>query len=279
LSVQEILDQKPIGLITLHQTARIFVVTEKLSSANIGAILLTNNDGQLSGIISERDIVKAVTEYGDKVSTLKADDLMKRNIVTCRTEADLCDVLALMSKHSVRHIPVIHDENLVGLVSVRDILNTQQQLLIADIDRRNQDSDALHEAHESLAKAFAERTAKLAETENDLRRNGTLLDERIADLEASQSRYRSVVKGSNFGIQISRKDGTRIYFNPIFVNMLGYGSMAEMIAVDSDGAFVAPHHREWMLDNRKARTRGEAVLEIYEYDALRKDGAVIPLQK
>ena len=249
MSVQEILDRKPIGLVTLHQAAEISVVAEKLSSANIGTVLLTDDDGQLSGIISERDIIRAVTDYGDKVTTLKAENLMKREIVTCRPESGLTDVLALMSQHSIRHIPVIDDGRLVGLVSVRDILDTQQQLLFAGTERRNQDANALREAHDGLAEAFAERTAQLTETENDLRRNRTLLDERLVELEASKSRYRSVVEDSNFGIQTSRNDATRIYFNLTFVTMLGYESMDEMIAADGNGAFVAPHHREWMLNN------------------------------
>ena len=67
-------------------------------------------------------------------------------------------MLALMSRHTIRHLPIMNDDRVVGLLSVRDILNFQQQMLIADLARREEDAKALGEAYAALQTAFEQRT-------------------------------------------------------------------------------------------------------------------------
>ncbi len=97
-------------------------------------------------------------------------------------------------------------------------------------------------------------------------------------LGQSEQRYRDLIEGSSFGIQISRKNGERLFVNRKFVEMFGYESAEEMLGVTTPGALVAPHDREWMVERRAARSRGESVPDEYEYDALRKDGSILPVQ-
>ncbi len=97
-------------------------------------------------------------------------------------------------------------------------------------------------------------------------------------LETSERRYRELIEGSSFGIQISRKNGERLFVNSKIVEMFRYDSAEDMLRVTEAGALVAPHDREWMVQRRLARARGEPVPETYEYDALRKDGTVMPVQ-
>ena len=88
----------------------------------------------------------------------RAADVMTAIVITCLATADLASVLALMSLHTIRHVPVVHDGKVIGLVSIRDILDFQQQLLVADISRREEDAKALREAHAKLEAAFQIRT-------------------------------------------------------------------------------------------------------------------------
>jgi PAS domain S-box-containing protein len=97
-------------------------------------------------------------------------------------------------------------------------------------------------------------------------------------LAESEKHYRELVEGSQFGIQISKPDGQHIFVNEQFVELFGYASAAEILAIPEPDALVAPHDRQRLGDERAARRCGEPVPDIYEYDGLRKDGTIIPLQ-
>jgi len=97
-------------------------------------------------------------------------------------------------------------------------------------------------------------------------------------LRDSEKRYRELIERSTFGVQVSRLDGERLFVNRQFVEMFGYDSTEEMLAVTEPGALVAPHDRERIVAHRRARERGELAPDVYEYDALRKDGSVMPVQ-
>jgi PAS domain S-box-containing protein len=97
-------------------------------------------------------------------------------------------------------------------------------------------------------------------------------------LRESERRYRDLIEGSSFGIQISRSNGERLLVNRKFVEMFGYDSAEDMLAVLTPGALVAPHYRDALIARRAARARGEAVPLEFEYDALRKDGSFLPVQ-
>ncbi|MDA1326811.1 MAG: PAS domain-containing protein [Proteobacteria bacterium] len=105
--------------------------------------------------------------------------------------------------------------------------------------------------------------------------------QRSKDIEAlreSERRYRDLIEGSTFGIQISRPNGERLFVNRKFVEMFGYDSAEEMLGITEPGALIAPHDRERIVANRTARAAGEPAPEFYEYDALRKDGSFLPVQ-
>lgn len=141
----------------MERGASIADITRLLSAEKIGTVLVLD-DGSLAGIISERDVIAACSKYGSAVMERCAADIMTPKVITCPVSTDLADVLALMSKMGIRHVPIMRGDALAGLVSVRDILDFQQQLLIADIDRRKQDAEALEQAHKKLENAFNRRT-------------------------------------------------------------------------------------------------------------------------
>lgn len=98
-------------------------------------------------------------------------------------------------------------------------------------------------------------------------------------LTKSESRYRNLIEDSPFGIRIERLGGERAFANETCARMFGYQSVAEYLVEQGEpGSKIAPYDRERMLNNMNARKHGEAVLNEYEFDALRQDGSILPVQ-
>jgi CBS domain-containing protein len=88
----------------------------------IGAVPVINQQGQLIGIISERDIIRGMSEHADAVLALAADQLMTRDVKTCSSEDQLVDLMEVMTQQRIRHLPVIQNGALHGIVSIGDVV-------------------------------------------------------------------------------------------------------------------------------------------------------------
>ena len=93
-----------------------------LAQNRIGAVPVINEDGQLVGIISERDIIRGMSEHGEAVLKLPVDQLMTRDVKTCSSEDQLVDLMEVMTLRRIRHLPVIHNGALHGIVSIGDVV-------------------------------------------------------------------------------------------------------------------------------------------------------------
>lgn len=98
-----------------------------LSAKRIGAMPVRNAEGRLVGILSERDIVRAFAQVSCDMNQMLVGDLMSRNVITCTPETTMAEASQLMSKHRFRHLPVLEDATLVGIISIRDALEVQLQ--------------------------------------------------------------------------------------------------------------------------------------------------------
>ncbi len=103
-----------------HQT--IASVVKVLTQNRIGAAPVVNEAGQLIGIISERDIIRGMSEYAGTVLTLPAEQLMTREVKTCSFEDQLVDLMEVMTRQRIRHLPVIENGALHGIVSIGDVV-------------------------------------------------------------------------------------------------------------------------------------------------------------
>ncbi len=83
--------------------------------------MVTSNDSIL-GIISERDIVRAFSQYGDSITSMQVKDIMTHGLITASLGDDLAHLMHLMTRHRVRHMPVVRDGKLVGIVSIGDVV-------------------------------------------------------------------------------------------------------------------------------------------------------------
>jgi signal transduction histidine kinase/DNA-binding NarL/FixJ family response regulator len=173
LRIKDILDKKGDRIVTISPDAIVTAITEILSRERIGAVLVTNVNDCLAGIVSERDIIKATANHGPDVFKMKAKALMTQSLITCAAETSLEDALALMNVNGIRHLPVVEDEMPVGLVSVRDVLNHQRQMLEEQVQER---TEQLRIARDEADQANKSKSAFLATMSHEIRTpmNGVL---------------------------------------------------------------------------------------------------------
>jgi CBS domain-containing protein len=104
---------------SINPSATLATVAQRLRLEGIGSLVVLE-EGKLAGMISERDVVHAFAAHRAEAAELKVADVMARDLVTCRPEDSLTRVLGLMTRHRVRHLPVLEGGRLVGLISIGD---------------------------------------------------------------------------------------------------------------------------------------------------------------
>ena len=119
--VQELLGEKNSEVVTVRPSATLVEVSKILTKHRIGALVVTDEDGQLAGIVSERDLAKSISEYQTGLFDRPVADVMTRTVVTCGPDDSIAEVLFLMQKNRVRHLPVLGQGKLVGIISIRDV--------------------------------------------------------------------------------------------------------------------------------------------------------------
>lgn len=97
-------------------------VLDVLAVHGIGAVVVSGDGRHIDGVLSERDVVRALARAGAQVLDLLARDLMCPDVVTCRPDTTVEEVMAMMTDHRVRHVPVLVDGALAGLVSIGDVV-------------------------------------------------------------------------------------------------------------------------------------------------------------
>jgi CBS domain-containing protein len=119
MKVDAVLAAKGHEVATIHPAATLATVAQRLRLEGIGALVVLEGD-QLAGMISERDVVQAFAAHRAEAAEIKVADVMARSVITCRPEDSLTRVLGLMTRHRVRHLPVLEGGRLAGLISIGD---------------------------------------------------------------------------------------------------------------------------------------------------------------
>ena len=122
MTVQSILSRKGTAVFTVEPTASIQDATKSLTAHNIGALVVTGIDGHVEGIVSERDILQALSAEGAGALVRPVAEIMTCKVMTCAPSDRLADVMAMMTDGKLRHLPVIENGRLVGIVSIRDVV-------------------------------------------------------------------------------------------------------------------------------------------------------------
>jgi CBS domain-containing protein len=122
MKVQDILSEKGNRVATMRPEASIDTVAHRLRMDRIGAVVISTDGRRIEGLLSERDIVYGLVEHGAALLEKTAADIMMHEVVTCRAQDALKDVMAKMTHSRVRHVPVVENGMLMGIVSIGDIV-------------------------------------------------------------------------------------------------------------------------------------------------------------
>ncbi|MEE9318830.1 MAG: CBS domain-containing protein [Granulosicoccus sp.] len=98
-----------------------------LAVQRIGAVIVSEDGEKIDGILSERDVVRAVADAALDVNSMIVSDLMTAKVRSCSPDASIAEVMALMNQYRIRHVPVVADGALCGVVSMRDLVDSQLQ--------------------------------------------------------------------------------------------------------------------------------------------------------
>ena len=125
MHVSEILKHKGSDVITKGPGDTVLEIARLLSAKHIGAIVIRNDRGAVVGIISERDIIHAIAVNGERALEMPVRDVMTREVISCTSDDIITGVMKTMTIRRVRHVPVIEDGNLKGMVSIGDIVKNR----------------------------------------------------------------------------------------------------------------------------------------------------------
>ncbi len=125
MNVEAILRAKGSNVATIRPDATVAAAVRELKTRGIGALLVSEDGRRVAGILSERDIVHALAEQGAALLAMPVDQLMTRKVVTCVPEDTVSDLMARMTQHRFRHLPVVKDGILIGIVSIGDLVKNR----------------------------------------------------------------------------------------------------------------------------------------------------------
>ena len=122
MSLKTILAAKGSEVVSIDFTADLAAAAKLLTKHRIGALVVLGVGGRLAGILSERDIVRMMAESGSAVHHLPVEQTMTRHVFTCDVNDSINSVIDRMTKGKFRHMPVLENDRLAGMVSIGDIL-------------------------------------------------------------------------------------------------------------------------------------------------------------
>ncbi len=121
MSIQAILDRKGRGVITISPSATLKDAVDQMVKNGIAALIVTSGD-VIAGITSEREVVRAIANHGERALAMPVTKALAPGIFRVAPQDSLKQAMNLMTRHRVRHLPVVADGKLVGIVSIGDII-------------------------------------------------------------------------------------------------------------------------------------------------------------
>ncbi len=120
--VSELLKRRPGMVWTIAPDVSVFEALQQLAQREVGALMVMAQ-GKLVGVVSERDYTRKVALQGRNSRETLVADIMTSQVVTVSPEVQTHACMALMSQHRIRHLPVVDNDNVVGMISIRDLMD------------------------------------------------------------------------------------------------------------------------------------------------------------
>ena len=122
MTVATILNKKGHGIISVIEDQTVLEALNVLAEHHIGAVLVMTDTGEMAGVLSERDVVRALPFAKGKLREQKVSSIMTRDVITCKEGQSIGEVMSIMTKNKIRHLPVVTKGKLVGIITIGDVV-------------------------------------------------------------------------------------------------------------------------------------------------------------
>jgi CBS domain-containing protein len=138
--IRSILNRKGTFVATVQTGASLLDASRLLREHGVGALVVSDDGERLDGILSERDLARALADHGERAGAVLVREAMTADVRTCSPHASVDELMVVMTDHRIRHLPVIDDDTgaLVGIISIGDVVKHRVQEL-------EQEAQTLHE--------------------------------------------------------------------------------------------------------------------------------------
>jgi CBS domain-containing protein len=138
--IRSILNRKGAFVASVHADASLHEASRLLREHGVGALVVSDDGERIDGIISERDLARALADHGDQAPNVRVAEAMTVEVRTCSPHTSVDELMVVMTEHRIRHLPVVDDETgaMVGIVSIGDVVKHRVQEL-------EQEAQTLHE--------------------------------------------------------------------------------------------------------------------------------------
>jgi len=133
LTIRELLRNKGSELIGVHPDTPVGRAIEKMVDRNIGALIIVDEKSKPLGLFTERDALRAWVKAGGNFEGIKVKDIMTIDLVVIKPEDDLNTAMSIMNKFKIRHLPVVEAGKVIGMISIRDVVNSLVGKLEAEV--------------------------------------------------------------------------------------------------------------------------------------------------
>jgi CBS domain-containing protein len=134
MQVKHILSQKGREVVTISSDATLSEAARLMARRHIGAVVVRARDGSITGILSERDLVRAIADESVAALAKTVATRMTRDVTTCIEIDTIEDLMETMTRGRFRHMPVVEDDELVGIVSIGDVVKTRIEETLRETD-------------------------------------------------------------------------------------------------------------------------------------------------
>ncbi len=132
MKVKAMLSAKESKVVTARSDATVATAINLLKQKKIGALVISDDGNRIQGILSERDVVRALVDHGGDLLKMPVSGLMTRTVKTCSLDANIHDVMLEMTNSRIRHLPVLDDDKLCGVISIGDVVKNRLDELEAE---------------------------------------------------------------------------------------------------------------------------------------------------
>jgi CBS domain-containing protein len=122
-TARHILDQKGNNIWSIHPDATVFDAIAKMAEKDVGSLIVMDGD-EIVGIITERHYARNVVLKGKTSPTTKIRDIMERHVIFATPEQSVEQCMAIMSEKRIRHLPVLHGKQVIGIISIGDLVKS-----------------------------------------------------------------------------------------------------------------------------------------------------------